>query len=52
MSGGQENIIDWQTEASAIIADVKEHVKVIAISEKLITGSVSFIVWPEVFQVN
>jgi hypothetical protein len=38
MSVGQENIIDWHTEATAVIADVKQHVKTIEISEKLITG--------------
>lgn len=39
----KENIIDWYTEASAIIADVKQHVKTIEISEKLITGKFSFL---------
>lgn len=33
-----EDNIDWYTEASAIIEDVKDHVNAIAISEKLITG--------------
>ncbi|CRK88234.1 CLUMA_CG002015, isoform A [Clunio marinus] len=37
MSVGNEEIIDWQTEATAVINDVKQHVKAIAISEKLIT---------------
>lgn len=45
MASVQEDIIDWHTEATAVIKDVKEHVKHIAISENLITGSSSFIVW-------
>lgn len=38
MSAEQEDIIDWTTEANAVIKDVKDHVKTIAVSEKLITG--------------
>lgn len=45
MASVQEDMIDWHTEATAVIKDVKEHVKHIAISENLITGSSSFIVW-------
>lgn len=43
MAEAQENIIDWHTEASAVIADVKQHVKSIEISEKLITGNLFFL---------
>lgn len=38
MSTEQDEMIDWHNEASAVIKDMKEHVKTIAISEKLITG--------------
>lgn len=38
MSFVQNEMIDWQTEAMAVIADVKQHVKIIKISDKLITG--------------
>lgn len=38
MSETQENMIDWHTEATAVINDVKQHVETIEISEKLITG--------------
>lgn len=38
MSSEQVEFIDWHTEASAVITDVKDHVKTIEISEKLITG--------------
>lgn len=44
MTEEQDSVIDWHTEASAVIADVKEHVKSIEISEKLITGNFFFIV--------
>lgn len=40
MSAVHEEIMDWHTEATAICKDVKDHVKTIAISEKLITGSI------------
>ena len=42
MSAEQDETIDWHDEATAVIKDVKEHVKIIAISEKLITGSMNF----------
>lgn len=42
MSTEQDEAIDWHDEATAVIKDVKEHVKTIAISEKLITGSMNF----------
>jgi hypothetical protein len=38
MSQTHENIIDWHSEATAVIKDVKQHVETIEISEKLITG--------------
>lgn len=40
MNAEREKAIDWHTEALAVIKDVKEHVKSIAISEKLITGKI------------
>lgn len=43
MSSGHDDVIDWHDEASAVIMDVKDHVKSIAISEKLITGKSSFL---------
>lgn len=43
MSTEQDEAIDWHDEATAVIKDVKEHVKTIAISEKLITGSMNFL---------
>lgn len=44
MSTGHDDVIDWHNEACAVIMDVKDHVKTIAISEKLITGKMSFLV--------
>lgn len=41
MNTGHDDVIDWHNEASAVIMDVKDHVKIIAISEKLITGKSS-----------
>lgn len=38
MNAEQEEMIDWHNEATAVIEDVKDHVKKIAISDKLITG--------------
>lgn len=43
MNTGHDDVIDWHNEASAVIMDVKDHVKIIAISEKLITGKLSFL---------
>lgn len=38
------DILDWQAEAAAVIKDVKDQVKKIEISEKLVTdGSCIFI---------
>jgi len=37
MSAEQDEMIDWHLEATAVIKDVKEHVKKIEISDKLIT---------------
>lgn len=42
MTDIQENTIDWHIEATAVINDVKQHVKSIEISEKLITGKKVF----------
>lgn len=42
MSSEKLDIIDWHTEASAVIEDVKDHVMSIQISEKLITGTFIF----------
>lgn len=38
-----KEVIDWHEEARAVIKDVKDHVKTIAISEKLITGKFSLL---------
>lgn len=43
MSTEHEDIIDWHSEALAVINDVKAHVKSISVSEKLITGKFSFL---------
>lgn len=37
----EETIVDWHAEASAVINDVKTHVKTIEISDKLISNYVS-----------
>lgn len=50
MIAEQEENIDWHTEALGVIKDVKDHVKTILISEKLITGSIFFIVCEKLFQ--
>ena len=42
MSDFQGKTADWYAEASAVINDVKQHVKSIEISEKLITGSENY----------
>lgn len=40
----EEDIIDWHSEATAVINDVKDHVKKIEISDKLVTdGSCVFL---------
>jgi hypothetical protein len=51
MSVEHEEIIDWHTEAMAVIKDIKDHVKTIAISEKLITGEI-FLVFIINFSLN
>lgn len=40
----EEEIIDWQIEATGVINDIKDHVKLAAISDSLVTdGSCVFI---------
>ena len=40
----KEEVLDWQAEAMSVIKDVKDHVKKIEISEKLVAdGSCIFI---------
>lgn len=38
MSNTAEKVIDWQEEAEGVINDVKNHVKLIEISSKLISN--------------
>ena len=41
MSNTAEKAIDWQEEAEGVINDVKNHVKLIEISKKLISNTIS-----------